>query len=308
MRTNVASLERSRHSGFTILELLVCVFVTAILLSLLLPAVSVARESARRSRCLNNLKQLALGASLHESRTNTYFAKNFAILRIMSEIDDANVNRDLIESSDFRRQLRVSLLACPSDEIADPAIAAVSYRPIAGAGKTHVGAYHGASINYQPVGSRDISDGLSSTLLIGEKLIAAGADGQALMPGEILNEPLRGLWQTDESASDSHVIRCLRHRTVPTDTVVRARSVYGGGYSDHIDTWCLPNSPDCLPGTDFAPLAALPLNWVESASSRHRAGTNVAFCDGSARVTSDSIDLSVWRALGSRSSADLYAF
>src|SRR5688500_16655106 len=76
------STNQSRHgaprasgatSGFTLIELLVVIAIIAILAAILFPVFGRARESARKTTCLNNLKQMGLATLQYTSDNDEYF-------------------------------------------------------------------------------------------------------------------------------------------------------------------------------------------------------------------------------------------
>jgi prepilin-type N-terminal cleavage/methylation domain-containing protein len=66
------TLPRFRRAGFTLVELLVVIAIIGILIAMLLPAIQAARESARKSTCQNNMRQIGLAMHMHLEAKKTF--------------------------------------------------------------------------------------------------------------------------------------------------------------------------------------------------------------------------------------------
>jgi len=324
-----------RKSGFTAVEVLVCLAVVSLLLALIVPAVQSSRERSRQMQCVNHLRQLGQAChgyeAVHRSFPGYLWATNpkkppiteYATLSVQAKLlpyldqqtlfdrinqyEDGTGLEDDPPTSALNGELLdapVPVFLCPSD---DTPPGCVSYRGNVGT-TPDVGvaddesepgvAKTGLFVWFTGIRAGQIRDGLSQTVMFGERLTGA-RNASVLTPSRDIAD-LHGIppgnWRMDspDQAADNcrHVTRTdLPHWSYAGSTWLmssKSQTLY-----NHILT---PNStiPDCgFKGRreHFA--------GVVSLRSYHPRGVNVVMADGSARFINEDIDLQVWRALGS---------
>ena len=304
-------MAHSRRTGFTLIEMLVVIFIVGMLAALLIPAVQHAREAARRIACVNNLKNLGLGLQNHQANLNTFPAGRGRIgesylLRILPFIEQTqlynSLNLEFLGGTDVVRNenqtafvYQVNGFFCPSDRSRSDPISWASANYVGNAGSTGGNFLTGDGVFIgKPLAPRDITDGLSQTVALSEWVVGSGTKLRRSRLGSVykLSDSITefNLFHT----SCDHVNTSLEQITVPYKGVFWISGGYGSTLYNHV---LPPNLPSCFNRSFEATTAA----------SNHGSGVHVLTLDGSVHHVLASINPKVWTFLSTRAGAEVLA-
>jgi prepilin-type N-terminal cleavage/methylation domain-containing protein/prepilin-type processing-associated H-X9-DG protein len=316
------SLEQRR--AFTLIELLVVIAIIAVLIALLLPAVQAAREAARRSQCVNNLKQLGIAmqnyhdvmgafpfgakmwatdaASVMPPGPGTWYDDHGWYAMILPFVEQQVIYNSINFNTKFSgsnnstsRRTHVNVFGCPSSGgIQEDEFGTGDWDRCRGNYAVNFG-----NTNYGQSTKNGVQFLGAPFTYKKATPIANITDGtsQTLMWGEIIAP-------TDSSGWDGPIAEM---QTATGGQTFQAWLTPNSKTFDDVARVCPPTSGlNGIPGCNlFSTNSADTLLQSFALRSKHPGGVNASFCDGSVRFFKDSINLTSWRAVSTAQGSEV---
>lgn len=328
---NISVMQKRR--GFTLVELLVVIAIIGIMVGLLLPAVQAAREAARRMQCQNHLKQIGLACQNYHSAFKKFPASSVVDLsvtstanngswgvhgRILPFLEQGSVYEkiDLSVAWDHQKEidgLKIEVYACPSDPGSDRSRSPGNNRPVLY--PTNYGFNFGTWFVFDPQTRkggdgmfypnsfrrfRDCLDGTSNTLLASEvkawtHYLRNGGPPNTTIPtdADVVTSFAASGTQFKNTGHTEWPDGRVHHTGFTTTLPPNTRTIYlhqGVEYDIDYNSWQEGKNG----------IAGEPTYAAITSRSHHVGLVQAVFLDGSVSSITDSVDLPVWRALGTR--------
>lgn len=313
------AIDRQVKAGFTLVELLVVIAIIGILVAMLLPAVQVAQESARRMQCQNNLKQLAL--SVHNSATATgsfpvnqygdydyrnkfagpyedsqswsWIARVLPYLESQAVYDHGQIPTALLNVSSATGKPLASL-HCPSDELErnSPFRETTHYMRGVTVGLTNYKGVQGANFCWGEYANPGTNDN----------------DCEGWQNGDGLFYPL--VWVRPigwEDVTDGTSKTFMIGEDVWNEVRATCENCYGLGFAwaHSVEANKLANLPPNARKPNGKAYAEYDWRGQNGFHSRHPDGAQFAYVDGSVHFISDSVALGAYRAMATIAGAEV---
>jgi prepilin-type N-terminal cleavage/methylation domain-containing protein len=309
------------RQAFTLVELLVVIAIIAVLISLLLPAVQRARESANRVNCGNNLRQFGLAANMYHYDAGSFPAGYLnqksakypavppflfrwsALANLTPYLEQYSIYDSLdltiplysdtagnvFPENQYGVAQQVAIFRCPSEPVRaiDPRFGPTNYVACLGSGANGGSRNPADGVFYNNSHTRieDITDGLTNTAFMSEQILGPGIPP----PSSSTRVDPRLYYASIHAHAPVNDGVCAGASTFVSDRGSRWADgeVQYGLYDHHYP----PNPPqwDCI---------AIEFSW-KAARSRHIGGVNLLLGDASVRFVNNNVDLGTWQALGS---------